>query len=400
MPTPREGETQSDFISRCIPFVINEGTTDDPKQAAAICHSLWRKHKNSKNEEDKMQKKDGKVMKHLSANFVTTDKGNIKNLKATTEDKHPMVLVVGNRFMNGEFVPADELEKVYKQWDGTYHNLNHGRNFDGRVMIQEIVGVHTNSQFKDNSVIVDIIEGEKTEGYDAWKGFLALNQKAGKPTNVSMETYASEKTVKYSEIKKLVSKDDRYVARMQPGDDDEVTVLVDLEPAGGATVDIGAGGDECSYMNKDVQVTKNETVSLTASSTGWENTASYIPYVTTTVTEPYTVTIQTSPVEIFETVKEEKIVEDKKTNVIVEEKKETMVEETKPVEQPKTEQEKPKENEEIIALKKQIEMLTKQVTDMQTKPVTSISDKQDDEWVGLTALKQIKNKLKTTKREI
>ena len=342
-----------------------------------------------------MQRKDGKVMKHLSANFVTTDKGNIKNLKATTEDKHPMVLVVGNRFMNGEFVPADELEKVYKQWDGTYHNLNHGRNFDGRVMIQEIVGVHTNSQFKDNSVIVDIIEGEKTEGYDAWKGFLALNQKAGKPTNVSMETYASEKTVKYSEIKKLVSKDDRYVARMQPGDDDEVTVLIDLEPAGGATVDIGAGGDECSYMNKDVQETKEDTVTVVTDNVSWDGTECYHPYK---MDKEGNVTVTT---EIKQTTEptEDVIVEDKKTIVKNEEK--TMVEETKPVEQPKTtEQEKPKENEEMIALKKQIELLTKQVTDMQTKPVTSISDKQDDEWVGLTALKQIKNKVKTTKREI
>ena len=214
---------------------------------------------------------------------------------------------------------------------------------------------------------------------------------------MSMETYASEKTVKYSEIKKLVSKDDRYVARMQPGDDDEVTVLVDLEPAGGATVDIGAGGDECSYINKDVQETKEDTVTVVTDNVSWDGTECYRPYK---MDKEGNVTVTTEIKEIVKPI-EEKIIENKKTNVIVEEKKEIMVEETKPVEQPKTtEQEKPKENEEMIALKKQIEMLTKQVTDMQTKPVTSISDKQDDEWVGLTALKQIKNKVKTTKREI
>jgi len=43
MPVPKEGEKRSDFISRCIPIVINEGTTDDPKQAAAICYSIWKK---------------------------------------------------------------------------------------------------------------------------------------------------------------------------------------------------------------------------------------------------------------------------------------------------------------------------------------------------------------------
>ena len=43
MPVPRSGETRKKFISRCIPIVLHEGTTDDPKQAAAICHSIWRK---------------------------------------------------------------------------------------------------------------------------------------------------------------------------------------------------------------------------------------------------------------------------------------------------------------------------------------------------------------------
>ena len=42
MPRPRADETQDEFISRCIPMVINEGVTDDPAQAAAICHSKWR----------------------------------------------------------------------------------------------------------------------------------------------------------------------------------------------------------------------------------------------------------------------------------------------------------------------------------------------------------------------
>ena len=47
MPVPSKGESKDDFISRCIPIVINEGTTDDTQQAAAICFSIWeRKKKN------------------------------------------------------------------------------------------------------------------------------------------------------------------------------------------------------------------------------------------------------------------------------------------------------------------------------------------------------------------
>ena len=41
MPNVQEGETRSDFISRCIPIVLNDGTAEDSEQAAAICHSIY-----------------------------------------------------------------------------------------------------------------------------------------------------------------------------------------------------------------------------------------------------------------------------------------------------------------------------------------------------------------------
>ena len=43
MPLPHKGETEDEFISRCIPIVIHEGTTKNPSQAAAICYSIWRR---------------------------------------------------------------------------------------------------------------------------------------------------------------------------------------------------------------------------------------------------------------------------------------------------------------------------------------------------------------------
>jgi len=47
MPTPRKGENKEDYISRCIPQVQEDGTAKDPKQAAAICYSMWsRKNEN------------------------------------------------------------------------------------------------------------------------------------------------------------------------------------------------------------------------------------------------------------------------------------------------------------------------------------------------------------------
>ena len=45
MPKPSKGETEKKFVSRCIPIVISDRTTDDISQAAAICHSIWDKEK-------------------------------------------------------------------------------------------------------------------------------------------------------------------------------------------------------------------------------------------------------------------------------------------------------------------------------------------------------------------
>jgi hypothetical protein len=39
MPKPHKGEKKKDFISRCIPILIDEGK--EQKQAAAICYSMW-----------------------------------------------------------------------------------------------------------------------------------------------------------------------------------------------------------------------------------------------------------------------------------------------------------------------------------------------------------------------
>jgi len=43
MPSPNpEEETQQEWMSRCIPVVLEEGTAKDQEQASAICHGMWR----------------------------------------------------------------------------------------------------------------------------------------------------------------------------------------------------------------------------------------------------------------------------------------------------------------------------------------------------------------------
>ena len=41
MPKPKKGETEKDFLKRCIPDLILEGYLQ--KQAVAICYSIYRR---------------------------------------------------------------------------------------------------------------------------------------------------------------------------------------------------------------------------------------------------------------------------------------------------------------------------------------------------------------------
>lgn len=48
MPEPNTDESHDDFISRCIPVVIEDGTAKDPDQAVAVCNGIWDKSQETK----------------------------------------------------------------------------------------------------------------------------------------------------------------------------------------------------------------------------------------------------------------------------------------------------------------------------------------------------------------
>lgn len=45
MPKPKLNESKEDFVSRCIPIVMKDGTAKDNKQATAICYSMYKEGK-------------------------------------------------------------------------------------------------------------------------------------------------------------------------------------------------------------------------------------------------------------------------------------------------------------------------------------------------------------------
>lgn len=48
MPTPKKNETESSFVDRCIPIVLDEGKAENAEQATAMCHSMYKEKKPDK----------------------------------------------------------------------------------------------------------------------------------------------------------------------------------------------------------------------------------------------------------------------------------------------------------------------------------------------------------------
>ena len=90
MPTPKKGELEKDFVDRCIPIVIEEGTAEDGTQASVICHSIFDEH-NKKNINMTQLRNISAFIREIPANadetrtveFVISD---------STRDRHNTVL--------------------------------------------------------------------------------------------------------------------------------------------------------------------------------------------------------------------------------------------------------------------------------------------------------------------
>ncbi len=87
MPSPQRGESRSDFMERCVPQVLDEGTADNQEQAVAICESYWQEGEAAMNQEiigksmgwQKFQGQDGKRVAFplRTKDVKETDQGDI-----------------------------------------------------------------------------------------------------------------------------------------------------------------------------------------------------------------------------------------------------------------------------------------------------------------------------------
>ena len=48
MPKPRPNETKSEYMNRCVPYVMKEGKTQE--QAVGKCYGMWEQYHGSRRE--------------------------------------------------------------------------------------------------------------------------------------------------------------------------------------------------------------------------------------------------------------------------------------------------------------------------------------------------------------
>lgn len=106
MPTPQVNETEQQFISRCIPQVLNEGTASTPEQAFAVCRTFFSRSKSKYN-----TKSIKEVSKKISFDFdgvLTTKKGTELAIRKK-EEGNRLYIISARHHMENMFDKADQI---------------------------------------------------------------------------------------------------------------------------------------------------------------------------------------------------------------------------------------------------------------------------------------------------
>lgn len=248
MPTPNKGESKDKFISRCIPYVIKEGTAKDSKQGRAICESIWKKSKEDNSmAEEESEYKEFSLQVSLTKTEEKIDLSDCQDCEEDYEIKeNRAVALVGDRFYHGAFLSAEELKIAHKGWENTLHDINHQgttdiKGFMASSNILYFVGYNDNVRYDEDSqsMVMDVNIVENTHYAPAWKGYIELCEKAGQTPNVSVSFMAKTKSIKVSDLPKDVD----YEAYGYDKED-SVQYIYDIKPQALSTVFRGACSDK------------------------------------------------------------------------------------------------------------------------------------------------------------
>jgi len=214
MPSIEKGESEDDYVKRCIPIKVSEGMSSD--QAVAACHGMYKQHK----EKGTQYEKEGELKEYTFECSLKVVDMSAQLTSSTLADSKPVtqkegwvtlkaVAVVGDRMMKNVFVPYEALKKSIDMWNGTYHDLNHmGTSYPDtsfpfkRQNIDYIVGYQSNAVADDQTkeIQMDVNINKNAPKYASWKSFVDINHEANKIPNVSMSIVARSKRVKAKDL--------------------------------------------------------------------------------------------------------------------------------------------------------------------------------------------------------
>lgn len=241
-PIPEKDETRDAFIERCIPIVRKYYPNWSESKVQATCSSIWRRSNGNAKFEDELFVN---VPEAKEDEFLCNAKLYINTEEDGTES-YEIIAAIGNRFMNGGFLPISTLKKSTKQWNSTLHDINHQGIGMWSQDILYFIGYHTDAVYKNktNELRMKLHPKKNTYFYEAWKAFIELCKEAELTPNVSI-TYRG--SVKYIKAKELPVPYKDYGLH----EDDLVPYLEEIFPAAVATVVIGRCSDKdgCGMSN-------------------------------------------------------------------------------------------------------------------------------------------------------
>ena len=242
IPVPNKGESEKDFIKRCIPYVIKEGKEAD--QASAICHSIWkRKHEQGVDKIDKER-----VYLCLSAELncfydLEKDKSELEVDTCT--------ILVGDGYYNGIYFPKEELGKNFMNWDKVPINLNHSDD-----KIEDIVGFIENPQFDGHKLTVTPVFSEETVKYDAAMGFIKSRIKASRVPNVSVGVWLDRV------VEEMDEGETRITARNLEPDHLALVVQGACSPESGCGIGLSENNPITIQLSENVEVDSDGNISI------------------------------------------------------------------------------------------------------------------------------------------
>lgn len=115
LPKPKKGEKEQEYISRCIQFVKHEDPKISNEQASAMCYTTWR----NRNKKREMRRLSAKIefknpeIQQTWLNKLDELMNELKQNNRKLLELPRSTLIVGNGTYNGEYFPAEEIEKSY-----------------------------------------------------------------------------------------------------------------------------------------------------------------------------------------------------------------------------------------------------------------------------------------------